>query len=174
MRDKYLIINAGSSSLKFTLYNKNEEILMKGNFEKIGNPDSFWTITIKDKKIKDKSYLQEHDEAIKVLLSIMYENNVVNSKDEIIGIGHRVLHGGEIYKKATIINEEVLSNIKSLIKLGPLHLPGEIMGINAMLKNLPNAINVAVFDTSFHQTMDKVNYMYPIPYKWYQENGVRK
>lgn len=174
MRDKYLIINAGSSSLKFTLYNKNEEILMKGNFEKIGNPDSFWTITIKDKKIKDKSYLQEHDEAIKVLLSIMYENNVVNSKDEIIGVGHRVLHGGEIYKKATIINEEVLSNIKSLIKLGPLHLPGEIMGINAMLKNLPNAINVAVFDTSFHQTMDKVNYMYPIPYKWYQENGVRK
>ena len=109
MRDKYLIINAGSSSLKFTLYNKNEEILMKGNFEKIGNPDSFWTITIKDKKIKDKSYLQEHDEAIKVLLSIMYENNVVNSKDEIIGVGHRVLHGGEIYKKATIINEEVLS-----------------------------------------------------------------
>ncbi len=174
MKDKYLIINAGSSSLKFTLYNKNEEILMKGNFEKIGNPDSFWTITIKDKKIKDKSYLQEHDEAIKVLLSIMYENNVVNSKDEIIGVGHRVLHGGEIYKKATIINEEVLSNIESLIKLGPLHLPGEIMGINAMLKNLPNAINVAVFDTSFHQTMDKVNYMYPIPYKWYQENGVRK
>ena len=174
MRDKYLIINAGSSSLKFTLYNKNEEILMKGNFEKIGNPDSFWTITIKDKKIKDKSYLQEHDEAIKVLLSIMYENNAINSKDEIIGVGHRVLHGGEIYKKATIINEEVLSNIKSLIKLGPLHLPGEIMGINAILENLPNAINVAVFDTSFHQTMDKVNYMYPIPYKWYQENGVRK
>ena len=108
------------------------------------------------------------------MLEELLANKFISDISEIKGIGHRVLHGGELYSESVIINDEVLKNIKSLTKLGPLHIPGELAGILSMQKSLPAVPQVAVFDTAFHQTMPIENYLYATPYAWYKENGVRK
>ena len=172
--DKYLIINAGSSSLKFSLYDYDKELLMKGYIERIGKEDSFWNIKIGNDKVSGKKYLANHKDAVNVMLEEMLSSGIINSFDDISGIGHRILHGGELYSSSVIIDDKVLKNIKSLINLGPLHLPSEIQIIEIMKNKYPNIKNVAIFDTSFHHTIDKVNYMYPVPYEWYSEYGVRK
>lgn len=172
---KILSVNAGSSSLKFTLYEMpEEELLISGYIEKIGLKDSFWTTKINGKKIKGEKPLKNHKEAVQVLIDELLNNKVVESLDEIKGIGHRVLHGGEKYSDSVIITDEVIEDIKELTKLGPLHHPGNLAGIEAMKKVLPEVPMVAVYDTAFHQTMPKVNYMYPVPMEWYTEYGVRK
>ncbi len=172
---KILCVNAGSSSLKFQVYEMPEEkVLINGYIEKIGEPDCFWTIKINGEKIEKQRPLKNHEEAAEVLIEELLENKVVESLSEIKGIGHRVLHGGEKYSDSCIITDDVIEDIKSLTKLGPLHHPGNLAGIMGMKKEFENVPMVAVFDTSFHQTMPKQNYIYPVPYEWYEKYGVRK
>lgn len=175
MKEKYLVINAGSSSLKFSLYEMPESReIVNGYIEKIGKSDSFYTLKYDSKKIEKQVLIEDHNAAVKVMLEELLANKFISDISEIKGIGHRVLHGGELYSKSVIIDDEVLKNIKSLTKLGPLHIPGELAGILSMQKSLPEVPQVAVFDTAFHQTMPIENYLYATPYAWYKENGVRK
>lgn len=172
---KILCVNAGSSSLKFQLVEMPEEkLLISGYFEKIGLKDSFWTTKVNGKKYKETKLLKNHTEAAEALIEELLKYKAVESLDEIKGVGHRVLHGGEKYSDSVLINDEVIEDIKSLTKLGPLHHPGNLAGIEAMKKALPGVPMVAVYDTAFHQTMPKVNYMYPVPMEWYTKYGVRK
>lgn len=171
---KILCVNAGSSSLKFQVYEMPEEkVLINGYIEKIGEEDCFWTVKLNGEKIKKEKYLKNHSEAAEVLINELLENKIVESLDEIKGVGHRVLHGGEKYSDSVIITDEVVKDIEDLTKLGPLHHPGNLAGIRAMREEL-DVPNVAVFDTAFHQTMPKENYIYPVPYDWYEKYGVRK
>ena len=175
MMEKYLVINAGSSSLKFSLYEMpKEKLLINGYFEKIGFEDSFWTIKINGNKIRKEGYLSNHADAVKMMINELINNNIIVSMDEICGIGHRVLHGGEIYSDSVKITDKVLNDIIDLTKLGPLHHPGEIAGIKAMNECLSEVMQVAVFDTAFHQTMPKENYIYAVPYEWYEKYKVRR
>lgn len=172
---KILCVNAGSSSLKFQLVEMPEETtIISGYIEKIGAEDSFWNTKVNGEKIKGEKYLKNHSEAVEVMLEELIKHKAVESLDEIKGIGHRVLHGGEFYGHSVVINDEVIKNIESLTKLGPLHIPGNLTGIRAMQEALPGVVNVAVFDTAFHQTMPKENYIYPVPYEWYEKYSVRK
>ena len=172
---KLLCVNAGSSSLKFQLFEMPEEkVIISGYIEKIGLEDSFWTTKINGEKIKGAKYLKNHTEAVQVLIDELLTHKAVESLDEIKGVGHRVLHGGEKYSDSVIITDEVIQSIKDLTKLGPLHHPGNLAGIEAMKKALPDVPMVAVYDTAFHQTMPKENYLYPVPMEWYTEYGVRK
>ena len=172
---KYLCVNAGSSSLKFQLFEMPEEkVIISGYIEKIGFEDSFWNTKINGEKIRGEKFLKNHTEAVDVMLDELLKHKAVESLDEIKGVGHRVLHGGEKYSDSVLIDDQVVQDIKDLTKLGPLHHPGNLAGIDAMRKALPGVPNVAVFDTAFHQTMPPVNYMYPVPYEWYEKYGVRK
>ena len=172
---KFLCVNAGSSSLKYQLFDMPEEkVLISGYIEKIGLEDSFWTTKVNGEKIKGAKYLKNHHEAVQVLLDELLEHKVVESYDEIKGVGHRVLHGGEKYSDSVIITDEVIEDIRDLTKLGPLHHPGNLAGIEALREVLPKVPMVAVYDTAFHQTMPKENYMFPVPYEWYLKYGVRK
>lgn len=172
---KILCVNAGSSSLKFQLVEMPEEkLIISGYIEKIGLKDSFWTTKVNGEKIKGERYLKNHKEAAEVLIEELLKHKAVESLDEIKGVGHRVLHGGEKYSDSVIITDEVIQDIKDLTKLGPLHHPGNLAGIEAMQKALPGVPMVAVYDTAFHQTMPKVNYMYPVPMEWYTKYSVRK
>ena len=175
MKEKFLVINAGSSSLKFSLYEMPEtKEIVNGYVEKIGNQDSFYTLKYNGKKQEKQKKIMNHTEAVSTMIEELLENGFISDVSEIKGIGHRVLHGGEFYADSVLIDEEVLNNIKALTKLGPLHHPGEIAGIESMIEVLPSVPQVAVFDTAFHQTIPQENYMYPVPYSWYKENGVRK
>ena len=172
---KLLCVNAGSSSLKFQLFEMPEEkVIISGYIEKIGLEDSFWNTKVNGEKIRGERYLANHTEAVKVLIEELLKHKAVESLDEIKGVGHRVLHGGEKYSDSVLITDEVIQSIKDLTKLGPLHHPGNLAGIEAMREALPNVPMVAVYDTAFHQTMPKVNYMYPVPMEWYTKYGVRK
>ena len=175
MDEKYLVINCGSSSLKFSLYEMpSEKLIAKGYIEKIGLDDSFWTINYNGEKITGAKKLNNHKEAANVMINELIANGIVKKMEEIKGIGHRVLHGGEIYSDSVIIDDKVLNDIIDMTNLGPLHHPGEIDGIKAMMDCLPKAKQVAVFDTAFHQTMPKVSYIYAVPYEWYTKYKVRK
>ena len=172
---KFLCVNAGSSSLKFQLFEMPEEkVIISGYIEKIGLEDSFWNTKVNGEKIRGEKYLKNHSEAVQVLLDELIRHKAVESLDEIKGVGHRVLHGGEKYSDSVLIDDEVIQSIKDLTKLGPLHHPGNLAGIEALRDVLPNVPMVAVYDTAFHQTMPKENYIYPVPYEWYLKYGVRK
>ena len=161
---KVLCVNAGSSSLKFQLYEMPEEIsIISGYVEKIGASDSFYTIKFDGKKTEKQAEIKDHTAAVKVMLDELLAYGAVKDLEEIVGVGHRVLHGGEKYTDSVIIDDEVVKNIKDLTKLGPLHHPGNLAGIKAMQKALPEAKQVAVFDTAFHSTIAKTEYMYPVP-----------
>ncbi len=172
---KFLCVNAGSSSLKYQLFEMPEEkVLISGYIEKIGLEDSFWTTKVNGEKIKGAKYLKNHSEAVEVLLDELVKHGAVDSLDEIKGVGHRVLHGGEKYSDSVLITDEVIQDIKDLTKLGPLHHPGNLAGIEALKEVLPDVPMVAVYDTAFHQTMPKYNFIYPVPMEWYEKYGVRK
>ena len=172
---KLLCVNAGSSSLKFQLFEMPEEkVLISGYIEKVGIKGSFWNTKVNGEKIKGEKDLKNHTEAVQVMLDELIKYHAVESLDEIKGVGHRVLHGGEKYSDSVLIDKEVIKSIKDLTKLGPLHHPGNLAGIEAMQKALPGVPMVAVYDTAFHQTMPEYNYMYPVPMEWYEKYGVRK
>lgn len=172
---KILSVNAGSSSLKFTAFEMPEEKkLISGYFERVGIAKSFYTIKINGEKRQVEVEIKNHEEAFKILIQELIENNIVKDLSEIKGIGHRVVHGGEYFKESTIINEDVIAKVEELSPLAPLHNPPAIIGIKAALEVIPEATQVAVFDTSFHQTMKKEDYLYAVPMNWYTDYKVRK
>ena len=172
---KLLSVNAGSSSLKFRLYEMPEEkLLMKGMFERIGLFGSCYSIRIGDEKISKDVPLKDHNEAVKILLDELINNRVISSLDEIEAVGNRVVHGGNKYSKSVEITDRVLMEIDEISDLAALHNPAALKGIYAFKKNIPNAKLVACFDTAFHQTMKEKTYLYPVPYEWYVKYDVRK
>ncbi len=172
---KLLSVNAGSSSLKFRLYEMPEEkLLMKGMFERIGLFGSCYSIRIGDEKVSKDVPLKNHNEAVKILLDELISNRVISSLDEIEAVGNRVVHGGNKYSKSVKITDRVLMEIEEISDLAPLHNPAALKGIYAFKKNIPNAKLVACFDTAFHQTMKEKTYLYPVPYEWYVKYDVRK
>ncbi len=172
---KILSVNAGSSSLKFTAYEMpEEESLISGVFERIGMEDSFYTIKFNGEKIKKEVPLENHEVAFSILMEELKDNGVVKSYDEIKGIGHRVVQGGDYFDKTVVVTEDVISKIDELSLLAPLHNPAAITGIRAAQATLPKAVQTVVFDTAFHQTMKEENYMYALPYEWCEEYKIRK
>ncbi len=175
---KILVLNCGSSSIKYKLFDMDENaVLAQGGIEKIGLPDSFLKITLPSgEKVVLEKAIPEHTVGIafifEQLTSAKY--GCLRSLDEIDAVGHRVVHGGEQFSQSAVITPEVLEQIKICADLAPLHNPANIKGIDAISKILPNAPQVAVFDTSFHQTMPDYAYMYALPYEYYEKYGVRR
>lgn len=172
---KVIAINAGSSSLKFQLFEMpSEEVITKGLIERIGLNDAVFNITVNDEKIKEVTDIPDHGVAVKLLLEKLTSLGIIASLDEIEGIGHRVVHGGEAFADSIVITDEVLAKIEELSELAPLHNPANITGIKAFAQVLPNIPAVAVFDTAFHQTMPESSFLYSLPYDYYKEFGIRK
>ncbi|MDD6878852.1 MAG: acetate kinase [bacterium] len=168
-------INAGSSSLKFSLFNMDtKDVLLSGLFERIGIEGSNYTIKYNDCKIKEEALMETHSDAIKILMDKIIELGVVKSLEEINGIGHRIVHGGSIYKESVVVTDKVLDDIIALSDLAPLHNPAHAICIKAFRDVLPNTPMVVVFDTAFHQTIEKDRYLYAVPYNWYTDYQVRK
>ena len=171
---KVLVVNAGSSSLKYQLLDMtNESVIAKGNCEKIGLPTSFVSIKINGKEKILNVKLDNHEQAMENVIKLLLEN-AISSLSEIDAVGHRVLHGGEIYTHSVLVDDEVLEKLESLKPLGPLHMPANISGIRACQASMPGVPNVAVFDTAFHSTMPEKAYMYGIKYEDYKDYGIRK
>ncbi|MBQ4634242.1 MAG: acetate kinase [Bacilli bacterium] len=172
---KILSVNAGSSSLKFQAYEMPEEnVLISGVFERIGLDASFYTIKLNGEKIKKEVELPNHKEAFEILVEELIANHIVNSLDEIKGIGHRIVQGGSYFNKTEVATEEVIAKIDELSALAPLHNPAAIVGIRAAQAVVPNAVQTVVFDTAFHQTMPEENYLYALPYEWCSEYKIRR
>ena len=174
---KILVINSGSSSLKYQVIDmETNEMLVKGNYERIGQAGSFLTHKVHGVKRKFEHEVKNHEEEIQFIISRILNRHygVIKSLDELAGIGHRVVHGGEKFTKPVIITEEVISEIEKCSDLAPLHNPNAIAGIKACQKVVPQMKMVAVFDTAFHQTIPKERYVYPIPYEYYEKYGIRK
>ncbi|MFP3124963.1 acetate kinase [Ectobacillus funiculus] len=172
---KVIAINAGSSSLKFQLFEMpSETVLTKGLVERIGLNDSVFTITVNDEKQTDILDIPNHAVAVKMLLEKLTSTGIIQSLDAIGGIGHRVVHGGEKFNDSVLLTEEILQEIEELSDLAPLHNPANIVGIRAFQEVLPNVPAVAVFDTAFHQTMPEESFLYSLPYDYYKKYGIRK
>ena len=172
---KILSVNAGSSSLKFTLFDMPEEKeLISGVFERIGIENSFYTIKLNGEKIKKETELKDHKAAFELLVKELIDNKIVDSLDEIAGIGHRIVQGGSYFDKTVLATEDNISIVEKLSSLAPLHNPAAVVGIRAAQSVFPNATQTLVFDTAFHQTMEEEVYLYPVPYEWYTKYGVRR
>ncbi len=174
---KILVLNSGSSSLKYQVIDmETEKMLAKGYFERIGQPNSFLTHKVKGEAHKFEHPAKNHEKAIAFVLNRLTNENygVISSLEELGGIGHRVVHGGEKFSDSVIITDKVIEEIKKCSDLAPLHNPACILGIEACQKIVPNMKMVAVFDTAFHQTISKEKYIYPIPYKYYEKYAIRK
>ena len=172
---KIISINAGSSSLKFSLFNMDDEsVIASGLFERIGIEGSNYTIKFNGEKITQEVELATHVDAVNILLDKLTDLNIISSLDEIHGVGHRIVQGKDIFTESVLINDEVMEKLDAIKGFAPLHNPANMLGIEAFRKVLPNVPMVAVFDTAFHQTMDKSTYLYPVPYSWYEDYGVRK
>ena len=174
---KILVLNSGSSSLKYQVIDmETEEMLVKGYFERIGQQNSFLTHKVNGIKHKFEHQAKNHEQAIKFVLNRLTNNHygVIKDLSELAGIGHRVVHGGEKFSDAVIIDDEVIKEIRRCSDLAPLHNPAAILGMEACKKIVPNVKMVAVFDTAFHQTLPKGRYIYPIPYEYYEKYGIRK
>ncbi|MGC4376092.1 acetate kinase [Fictibacillus sp. Mic-4] len=172
---KIMAINAGSSSLKFQLLEMPEEkVLTKGIVERIGLQDSIFTIEVNGEKIKEITTIKDHSIAVQMLLDKLLKHHIISSYDEIEGLGHRVVHGGERFSDSVLITDEVIKEIEDLSDLAPLHNPANVTGIKAFKTILPNVPAVAVFDTAFHQTMPEQSFLYSLPYEYYEKYGIRK
>ncbi|GGI40371.1 acetate kinase [Mammaliicoccus stepanovicii] len=172
---KIIAINAGSSSLKFQLFEMPEEkVITKGLIERIGLKNSIFSITVNGEKITETLDIENHEIAVDIMLKALKDHNIIQDINDIQGSGHRVVHGGELFPESALVTDDVLTKIESLTDLAPLHNPANLMGIKAFRKLLPNIPHVAVFDTSFHQTMPKESYLYSLPYNFYKDFGIRK
>lgn len=174
---KILVVNCGSSSLKYQLIDmETESVMAKGYLEKIGLPDSFLTHTVNGEKHRIEKKVTNHEEGMELVLSQLLDENygVISDLKEIDAVGHRVVHGGEKFSGSVLITDEVVETIKECIPLAPLHNPAGITGIEACKKALPGVPMVGVFDTAFHQTLPKKAYMYAIPYEYYDKYKIRK
>ncbi|WHY60982.1 acetate kinase [Cytobacillus firmus] len=172
---KIIAINAGSSSLKFQLFDMpSEDVITKGLIERIGLDNAVFNISVNGEKIKEVTDIPDHAVAVKILLDKLTNLGIIKSLDEIEGIGHRVVHGGEAFNDSVVITDDVLAKIAELSELAPLHNPANITGIKAFQQVLPNVPAVAVFDTAFHQTMPESSFLYSLPYEYYEKYGIRK
>lgn len=172
---KTIAINAGSSSLKWQLYQMpEEEVLAKGLIERIGLNDSISTVKYDDKSDSQTLDIPDHTMAVRILLEDLLKHGLIKDYQEITGVGHRVVAGGEYFKESALVDEKVIEQVEDLSLLAPLHNPGAAAGIRAFRDILPDITSVVVFDTSFHTTMPKYAYLYPIPQKYYRDYKVRK
>lgn len=172
---KILSVNAGSSSLKFQMYEMPEEkVLISGVFERIGINNSFYTIKLNGEKVKKEIELKNHKQAFEILVEELVNNKIVLSLDEIKGIGHRIVQGGSYFDKTVVVNEDVIAKIDELSSLAPLHNPAAIVGIKAAQEVIKDAVQTVVFDTAFHQTMKEETYLYALPYEWCDKYKIRR
>ena len=173
--NKILSVNAGSSSLKFQLFEMpSEEVLTSGIVERIGFKDGIFSMKVKGEKITKTLPIIDHKVGVELVLEALISQGVVADLDEIKGVGHRVVHGGELYGASVEIDHTVETSVIELSELAPLHNPANMVGYRAFKKALPKARHVAVFDTAFHQSMPDDIYLYPIPYEYYQDYKIRR
>ena len=174
---KILVVNCGSSSLKYQLIDMDgEKLVAKGNFERIGEQEAFVTHKVGEEKYVTKKPTMNHEEALNIVLGELTnpEYGVIKDLTEINAVGHRIVAGGEIFDKSTLVTDEVVEQIESLIPLAPLHNPAAVKGIKACMHAMPGVPMVVTFDTAFHQTMPKENYLFPVPYEMYEKYGIRR
>lgn len=172
---KILTVNAGSSSLRFNVIELPEEKeLISGYFEKIGIGNSFYTITINGEKFKREFDMKNHLDAVGCLKEELFNHHIIKSLDEIDGVGHRLVHGGDKFKDSAILTDEVIKACEEFNDLAPLHNPAMLSCIKACKEVMPSTPMVGVFDTSFHQTIPEENFIYSVPYSWYKDYKIRK
>ena len=170
-----MAVNSGSSTLKWKLYTvPDEKVIAKGMVDRLGLSDSVFEVEFDGKKISEMGDIPDHTTAVNKMLDKLIDLKIIDNYEEITGVGHRVVAGGSIFKDSAVVTPRVIQQIRNLSEFAPLHNPGQAAGIEAFEKILPDVPQVAVFDTSFHQTMDPVNYLYSIPYEYYEKYGVRK
>ena len=168
-------VNAGSSSLKFQVYEMPEEkVLAKGLVERIGLNDGAFSITVDGQKYTTTCDIPDHEAAVRMLVDALLEHHVVNSLDDIKAVGHRIVHGGEFYSDSVEASTDAVEKVEECIPLAPLHNPAGLVGYKSFSKLLPDASQTFVFDTAFHQTMPAENFIYPIPYEYYEEDKIRR
>lgn len=172
---KVLSINAGSSSMKFTAYlMPEEEVLISGYIERIGIGDSFYTLKVNGDKVEKHVDVVDHKQAFEIVVDELKNYKIVESLDEIKAMGHRIVQGGSYFDKSVVVDEDVMMKIEELAPLAPLHNPAALVGIRAAFEVFPNALQVVVFDTAFHQTMKEDKYLYALPYEWCNDYNVRR
>lgn len=172
---KILAINSGSSSFKFKLFTfPGEKVISEGLADRVGLEGSTFAIKVNGEKHKEEIAIPDSETAVTILLKKLKKYNLINDPKEIIGIGHRIVAGGEEFKDSALVDQETLKKIYDLKQYAPLHNAVEADVIKAFMKFLPDVAEVAVFDTSFHQSLDKVHYLYSLPYKYYKKYGARK
>lgn len=172
---KVMAINAGSSSLKFQLFEMpSEKVITKGLVERIGLKNSAFTLSVEGEKVSETVDIPNHEVAVGLLLKKLIDHRIIDSFEEIDGVGHRVVHGGEVFSDSVLITEDVIEEIEKLSELAPLHNPANITGIRAFRRILDDVPAVAVFDTAFHQTMAAGSYLYSLPLEYYEKYGIRK
>lgn len=177
---KILVLNSGSSSLKFQLFlQKDLSVLASGLIEQIGDSRSAARLSFiessgNEQELKFNDFVKDHREAIKVMGAMLHESGMLTDTGELAGIGHRVVHGGESFQQPVLIDEDVISTIEELIPLAPLHNPANVLGIKVVREHLPQTPQVAVFDTAFHQSIPSYAYLYALPYYLYEKQKVRR
>ena len=172
---KVLSINAGSSSMKFTAYlMPEEEVLISGYIERIGIGDSFYTLKVNGDKVEKHVDVVDHKQAFEIVVDELKNYNIVESLDDIEAMGHRIVQGGSYFDKSVVVTDDVMMKIEELAPLAPLHNPAALVGIRAAKEVFPNALQVVVFDTAFHQTMKEDKYLYALPYEWCRDYNVRR
>lgn len=172
---KIISVNAGSSSLKFQLYEMPEEkVLTNGIVERIGFDDAIFTISVNGEKVSETLPVKDHSKAVSLLLNALVEHKIVDSLDEIKGAGHRIVHGGEYFSTSTEVDDDVEGKVEELCALAPLHNPGALIGYRAFKENLPHCKHTFTYDTAFHQTMEDDSYIFAVPYEWYTDYKVRR
>lgn len=172
---KILAINAGSSSLKYQIFEMpSETVICSGIAERIGYEDAIFSLKFNGKKYEETLSIKNHQEAAHLLLSWIEKYDVISDIQDITGVGHRVVHGGEYFNQSVVVDDDVIKKIEALSDFAPLHNPANLVGIEVFKETLPNAVAVVVFDTAFHQTMPETSYMYATPYAWYEKYRVRK
>ena len=175
MSVKVMAVNAGSSSLKFKLFEMPDEIVITdGVVERIGLEDAYFTIRVNGEKKKQVLPIKDHGVAVQMLLDALISEHIVYDISEIKGVGHRIVQGGWYFDDSVLVDDKVIAEIDELCDLAPLHNPAHLIGIRAFMNALPGVPNVTVFDTSFHQSMAEEAYMYAIPYEWYEKYHIRK
>ena len=174
---KILVLNCGSSSIKYALYNMTDQsVITSGGIEKIGLPDSCIIVKLNGEKHKMERPIEEHTAGVQWIFEVLTTGDyaVLNSLEELDAVGHRMVHGGEKFNKSVVLTPEVMEAFTACNDLAPLHNPANIKGVNAVSALLPNITQVGVFDTAFHQTMPDYAYMYALPYELYEKYGVRR
>lgn len=168
-------VNAGSSSLKFQVYDMpSEKVLAKGLVERIGLNDGVFTITVDGEKFSETTDIPDHEVAVQMLIDALLKHHVVEKLDDIKAVGHRMVHGGEYYSDSVVATPEAVENVEECVPLAPLHNPAGLLGYRTFEKALPEAVHTFVFDTAFHQSMPEENFIYPIPYEYYEKDHIRR